>query len=137
MGRVITPRYAIHVTCSGGIHITPSVWRVTNSIYGTGYGKPTAANIDKHVAMYELSCIKGVNQHCGIHSILTAEIRDQHNGNVVVASWKRREYRPNEPMFMTIDAIAEDAEKRIGPIATKGIIAAAEYVKQYQKPVAV
>lgn len=136
MGRSTTPRYIIHVTCSGNVYNTPSVWHVKTGISGKGFGKPTPANIDKWVATFELSLIKGCNQHLGFYSILTAEIHDQHKGGVV-AQWKRSEFRPNESMFITLDAIAEDAADRIGPIATKGVIAAAEYVKQYGQPASV
>lgn len=104
MGRSTTPKFAIVMDCAG---MAPSrmAWYVKPPVgCKTGYGKPTAENLEKYVATY-LDTLKpgGVNRGLvetfGMKVIPNAA-RIVHNdgSGLVVAEWKA-------PMFMAIDGI--------------------------------
>ena len=89
MGRSTTPTYILRIIVESGSYCTPMEWRVSGSrIAGSGYGKPTTANIAKWVAVYEKSLLPGgVNSHIGFDKVLSASITNQKIGEVV-AEWK-------------------------------------------------
>lgn len=98
MGRSVTPKYVLkietYLSRIGRVSSTPCAWRKE-------YGRPTPENIDKYVTKFEESCKPGgCNAHLGIDPVISAEIR--YNPGAVVASWDRKTFRPNEPMFQVI-----------------------------------
>ena len=67
------------------------VGRVTDCEWQTKYaGRPTDANLAKAIALYNATLLPGdVNEHVGVGATCVyAEVRDQFNGNRVVATWK-------------------------------------------------
>lgn len=82
MGRTYTPRYAVHyrATCV----LTAASWRVRRDGQVFGYGRPTDANLKKHVDhLNESFKSGGINERVGNVYIYGARIVDQTTGDVV------------------------------------------------------
>lgn len=84
MGRVVTPRYAVHYTVAGGsVGLTPAGW---NSKFE---GKPNSANLAKHVEGYNRSFLPGgVNDHCGPLVIVAARLVRNEPGGETIAEYR-------------------------------------------------
>jgi hypothetical protein len=83
MGRSTTPPYRLELEIPG-FYTTPSCWRVKAQYQIPGYGKPTAANLQKHVEGFEASCAPGgCNQHLGTRKVRAARIVNQFTAEVV------------------------------------------------------
>ena len=99
MGKSTTPKYILKITTfksqNGLAGYSNMEWNCRQS------GRPSAANIDKWVTVYENSCLPGgCNAHLGYDPVLSCEVR--RNPGDVVASWSRKEYRKDEPLFQTV-----------------------------------
>ncbi len=78
MGRVITPRYAVHYV-SAPARMTSSAWR----------GRVSEARLREHVESLNRSFEPdGCNAHCGPLRISAAEIRVNERDGAVVASYQ-------------------------------------------------
>lgn len=97
MGRSRKLHYVIHViTSNSSGWVTPSEWKCRQS------GRPTTANIDKYVTVFEDSLKPGgCNAHLGFFTLVKCWIVDQFKGETV-AVWERKVARPNEPKFQVI-----------------------------------
>jgi hypothetical protein len=94
MGRIRTPRYAVYYRTTNAT-FTPAAWN------SKVLGRPTDENLAKHIrSMIDSFKIGAPNEAVAIGLGFipvpnAAEIRDQFNGNIVVAVW-------TAPMFMVI-----------------------------------
>ena len=84
MGHSRTPTFRIEETCQTGTRLwqTSGSWEI-RSIYRAD-GKPTRANLEKHVRAFELSTQQnGVNAHLGASIVRSAKIIRQSSGEIV------------------------------------------------------
>jgi hypothetical protein len=82
MGRTLTPAYAIEYVVNRGFW-TPACWPTKQA------GRPTAANLAKHVALVEASTqADGCNAHLGATKILSARIVRNRGERVTVAEFR-------------------------------------------------
>ena len=103
MGRIVTPKYAVHVrTNDRGHALTPIAWRTRAQGQIPGDGRPTAANLAKWVEGYNASFRAGgsnaaLSESIGFElRIHHAEIRENVAGGDVVAEW-------DAPLFEVVD----------------------------------
>jgi hypothetical protein len=103
MGKTRTYTYRLELRVISGAYYTPQGWLVRGSrLLGPGKGKPTAGNIDKWVTAFENSMRPGgVNAHLGIDQVTYARIVHQASGQVM-AEWRRKDWRKNQPLFEVI-----------------------------------
>lgn len=78
-------RYTVHFTSTTRPgYITPAEWRVRSRGQIPGYGKPTEANLAKHVEAFETSTKPGgPNEHLGTTIVWAAHIKDQLTGKIL------------------------------------------------------
>jgi len=101
MGRLITPKYALYYRDNTpGLLEQSGAWNVTDRNYpGSGYGRPTAANLERWVRAFNKSMSPGeVNHHVSkalgyLLHVSNARIVRQKDGRVMA------EYRA--PLFET------------------------------------
>jgi len=85
-----TPRYIIDITVDGNARYSSMEWISRKTKFCPSYGKPTTKNIEKFVhGLEDSQKAGGVNEHLGEVKVLAAKIRDQFNGQSVVAEWTR------------------------------------------------
>lgn len=100
MGRSTTPKYSFKISTvlsrAGKVGHTAMIWK-------SEYGRPTTANIDKWVTKYEESLSPGgANAHLGYDPVVSVEIKRNVVDGDVVATWERKNVRPNEPKFQVV-----------------------------------
>lgn len=82
MGRSFTPAFAIEYIVDNGFW-TPGAWRTDQA------GRPTDANLARHVAFMEASTQPGgCNEHLGATKILAAHIVRNRGERVQVAEFR-------------------------------------------------
>lgn len=80
MGRILTPKFAVHYTVDNGFW-TPAAWPTRHA------GRATDANLIKHVAVVEASTQPGgCNEHLGATKILSARIVNQRGSTCMVVA---------------------------------------------------
>jgi hypothetical protein len=96
MGRSSTPKYVIEFVTGNGRQRTHE-WRVRTSYRGKGYGRPTEANLEKHVQAYNASVEPGgCNAHLGPKATaVAAVIKLNVPGGEELVSW----VAPVAPLF--------------------------------------
>lgn len=84
MGRSTTPAYVVEYECEGTRRISPICWRVTSSTQVPADGRPTAANLRKHVESYNRSFQPGgANAHVGVRIVAAKLLRNDGSREVV------------------------------------------------------
>ena len=91
MGRIVTPKYAVHLTLAGNTQLTDAAWRPRAQYGRPGDGRPTNRNLARYVEALEASTRPGgVNEQIGPVVVLNAVIyRNDGAYREVLARWKR------------------------------------------------
>lgn len=102
MGRSTTPAFAVHFVTDNGFW-TPSAWPTKFA------GRPTAANLAKHVAVMEAATQPGgCNEHLGATRILAARILKNRGQRDLVAAYVAE--RTSRLIGWTLQGISNDPE---------------------------
>jgi hypothetical protein len=81
MSRSTTPAYRYEMVTTGNGECTPAAWNVGGRY---GYGRPTAANLEKFLKAFEESTKPGgCNAHLGTTVVFSAKIIHQASHKVV------------------------------------------------------
>lgn len=84
MGRSVTPAYVVEYETTGARGFSPICWRVTSSSQIKADGRPTTANLRRHVEAYNASFQPGgVNEHVGARIVAAKLVRNDGSHEVV------------------------------------------------------